>query len=672
MPDDSSTSTDLNSILDAIELLDEQALLKLNEVIADRITHIRAEAHRIAIAQFKPGDEVQFTDKSGSLVSGFVIKINKKTVGVMNQAGQRWNVSPQLLSFAERNTNANDADDIIEWVGGIVSLPAQVQEDGETPAYQPEAILWLDNERFVVGFEIFEPGEAIKDIAVSLSETILKPKAGSRMPPQRVRVSTEEVQNALADEFPELNIVVGATPELDEVMNSMAEHLSEQGQLESLSYLSAGLPPAAIEAFFEATAKLYALAPWKIVPSDAFLIGVSIPAHNLEHAVLTIIGQEETNYGFVLFDSLDRYRQYMSFIDSIEMGLAVQLPEHRSVNFIPATQLDKHSRKQIASNQWTVANTKAYPDLFLPVSDRQLRVATVEDLDLIEGLCRALALALQNPKPWKQAWTDFKEVSRRFSLATFKGAMEVELTAPYPYQRAAENRYPPDSLMYPLHRLVELDDDFDEEPYEHFEALNAAFLESPEGKPFQSSITLNDVIQTFAYNYFSTSVAHLGVVEFDEIMFDIVPRKVSIGSEDAKTVIESTRAFFRYLQREYSVVSAEACLALLDDNAERRLSEALSNPANFGVGKSLLAHMRDSGFDPSTQEGIDAWMAESGGKLPDHIKTPQDRSGMFLDGPGMLPDYMEPPPRAIPTKKVDQKARKQKRKQARKARKRNK
>lgn len=47
--------------------------------------------------QFKVGEYVRFTTKSEQIVSGYIIKINPKTIRVKANNGVTWRVSPNLL-----------------------------------------------------------------------------------------------------------------------------------------------------------------------------------------------------------------------------------------------------------------------------------------------------------------------------------------------------------------------------------------------------------------------------------------------------------------------------------------------------------------------------------------------------------------------------------------------
>lgn len=47
--------------------------------------------------EFKIGDEVFFQSYSG-VTEGIIVKYNKKTVSIVTRGGQRWTVTPSLLT----------------------------------------------------------------------------------------------------------------------------------------------------------------------------------------------------------------------------------------------------------------------------------------------------------------------------------------------------------------------------------------------------------------------------------------------------------------------------------------------------------------------------------------------------------------------------------------------
>ena len=86
--------TSLNNMIFAIDSIQE-----LREAQAALTVRWR-ELERMTAVRYIPGDFVTFTDKSGRLVRGCVVKVNTKTIKVTTMGGVKWNVSPSLLKVA--------------------------------------------------------------------------------------------------------------------------------------------------------------------------------------------------------------------------------------------------------------------------------------------------------------------------------------------------------------------------------------------------------------------------------------------------------------------------------------------------------------------------------------------------------------------------------------------
>ena len=81
-----------------IDHLSVDELVTLNHHIIERLKMLESlEAHK-SMMQFHPGARVSFDSPRGERLSGTVMKFNRKTVTVVTDNGQRWNISPHLLS----------------------------------------------------------------------------------------------------------------------------------------------------------------------------------------------------------------------------------------------------------------------------------------------------------------------------------------------------------------------------------------------------------------------------------------------------------------------------------------------------------------------------------------------------------------------------------------------
>jgi hypothetical protein len=80
-----------------IESLSYDELVALNHKIVERLKFLDAMHTHREMLQFAPGDQVSFEPPGRGRQFGTLVKYNKKTVTIITESGQKWNVSPHLL-----------------------------------------------------------------------------------------------------------------------------------------------------------------------------------------------------------------------------------------------------------------------------------------------------------------------------------------------------------------------------------------------------------------------------------------------------------------------------------------------------------------------------------------------------------------------------------------------
>jgi len=95
-----------------IDRLSEADLVDLNHRIVKRLRLLQQMRSHVQMMEFKVGERVQFQADGHPLVTGVLTRYNRKTVTVIAETGQQWNVAPQFLQrvtppatgrFAETN-----------------------------------------------------------------------------------------------------------------------------------------------------------------------------------------------------------------------------------------------------------------------------------------------------------------------------------------------------------------------------------------------------------------------------------------------------------------------------------------------------------------------------------------------------------------------------------------
>jgi len=536
-----------------------------------------------------------------------------------------------------------------EWVGGLVSMPGYVTGEGEP--YRPEALLWMGPDGAVRKWTVGKPGELLGAASASLREAMEHPTWGRPQVPGRVRVSSPELAQALREGHPGLDVVCAPTPEMDAVLAFMREKMKEGVGTRQESYLAPDIGPDAVAAFFRAVAALFRAKPWKLVPSDQSLLSVTIETLGVREAVLSVIGQMGQSFGLILFSGFDDFEAYLDAVDATEHGEEPAWPPHFSLNFERGAEMSAALRQEIAEHGWEVAAANAYPWLMALDADLVARPPTADEVSIATAIALALPEVLRAEKALAAAWSGGEPVVRTLPVQTHAGTVQVTLRAPY---EEASGSKPPDDVLGELYQLAQDGEEIDPDARRPLEdELVRRFAASPEAASL-ADVESCRFIMDFAADYFGATIATLRPQELREIIFEIIPRKVSIEASAASGIVENSRAFYTFLKRDSGLPQADACLRVLGGDAVAKLEAALSDSRNFGMAKSLFMAGREAGFDMDSTAGIEAWM-----------QTIQSRP---------LPDSVHLPPVGAARQTADKaaaRAKKNRRKTARKARKKN-
>ena len=99
-----------------IDGLTEAELIDLNHRIVERLkflNHMRAHAQML---EFRIGDRVSFQPEGRPEQVGMLTRYNKKTVTVITEGGEHWNVAPGLLRRVNSTQSADNASaNVIQW-----------------------------------------------------------------------------------------------------------------------------------------------------------------------------------------------------------------------------------------------------------------------------------------------------------------------------------------------------------------------------------------------------------------------------------------------------------------------------------------------------------------------------------------------------------------------------
>lgn len=168
--------------------------------------------------------------------------------------------------------------------------------------------------------------------------------------------------------------------------------------------------------------------------------------------------------------------------------------------------------------------------------------------------------------------------------------------------------------MFDIHKSVHTADDSeldDRKVHQYIEGLCKAFGASPEAVAVPDEDGEWGAVYwmtEYGISYIGATPPEYSVRDFDEILFSLIPRKVSVEADRADAIVATLRAFWLFAQREYQLSNAAAILARLDARGAARLRRELSDPSNFGMAKSFFAMGDKLGFDMTTQQGLDEYL----------------------------------------------------------------
>jgi hypothetical protein len=87
-----------------IDKLNEDELIDLNNRIVARLRFLNQMRAHSKMLDFRIGDRVTFQPEGRPPLVGIITRYNKKTITVITDSGQHWNVAPGLL----RKANSTD------------------------------------------------------------------------------------------------------------------------------------------------------------------------------------------------------------------------------------------------------------------------------------------------------------------------------------------------------------------------------------------------------------------------------------------------------------------------------------------------------------------------------------------------------------------------------------
>jgi hypothetical protein len=500
-----------------------------------------------------------------------------------------------------------------EWIVGSRPAPFEVLEPTR---FRPPIVVVMDAvsglllgvEPLAHGSGLAEAARAIRKVMQAHSRTS-GPGAGPRI----LRVDDPELANALRSRVSSsVAILVAPTPEIDAVVEHMADHV-DLGN-DRYSDLEHGrIAPEVVGRFFEAAATVYRLAPWRIVQSDCQLLRLDAPLFGVDAACVSIIGGLGENYGVLIFDSIDDFSDMARGGGQAKDSAGPAGVPILSINFDGRKALPRGLAREVKRHGWPVAGPRAYPWLLPVDADGRSRALTERDWVYATAVLDALAVFFREHA---DVFEDEPEspVSRTVVVDGLPGVPSVTLTAPHP---EADWDWLEGGPLEAA-RWDEADDLSDQFVADQVRAgRSAEWLRGAQE-------ALDDL---FRFRIDTAGEAAVGwtAKQIDEYLLDYFPALGAIPSEDVESVPEYLDAFFAWLG-DAGYESLTIMREVRERMTRKRATflERARDPAP-GSPRSLGQEIRKSGIDTSDEAALAAFISEWAAELEKESTAPPAR-----------------------------------------------
>ena len=275
-----------------------------------------------------------------------------------------------------------------EWVGGVLSTPFIIEEGGQR--LRAKLAIWYELPADkIVGQKMLLPGDDAGDALASvLREALRAPAWGPQRRPAAIRMSQEDLLPPVREIVGDDMIVrLNATPELDDILESMAEAMAEPDSgarpMPGNSIAGGKHPDDLVEALFRAAQMLHAVAPWKKL-GEAAPLRLDIESLDINGACLVVIGVLGESRGFLLYPSLEHYERFREHCNAepgrIPDDVATPLWSFTLDRIADLTEeycqeFADHGRDPIGGDSYPVLERRDRHSMPTDLTDEDLRVA---------------------------------------------------------------------------------------------------------------------------------------------------------------------------------------------------------------------------------------------------------------------------------------------------------
>ena len=154
----------------------------------------------------------------------------------------------------------------------------------------------------------------------------------------------------------------------------------------------------------------------------------------------------------------------------------------------------------------------------------------------------------------------------------------------------------------PIFFFGDIDDDAAEAYYKR---VDDAFSKSIEAKKIlerYGDLEWYPLLLRFGVDYLGETVDEMKLASIRHFVFGFVPSKVAVEADAAPAILAELTAFWQYLHRAHELSEARSILEWLQsDGLVARLQAEMSDPANFGMAKSIFSVGKQAGYDMASE-----------------------------------------------------------------------
>jgi tetratricopeptide (TPR) repeat protein len=338
----------------------------------------------------RPGGESEAVEYVSGFLAGWkstpgAIAWLRENVGKKKKETVPQSKGPLGLIKTWLNRNLPQKFDV--WQADFRQLPTWLMIGGKP--LRPWVILMTSRSNdLVLAHEMLEEIPPAAKLWDMLVQAMQHPAAGEPHRPTELQVRPDERWESLKPHLDEIGVGMTVAGELDQmevVFNALCEHVCGKPKPGLLDV--PGVTPERVGSFYEAAAYFFQRAPWKKVGYEA-AIQVECDRFQSGPWYAVLMGQSGLTIGLALYEDLKALKRLWAQDHTDEDNARQTVAT--SVTFGEEWEIPVADLEAARMHGWKVARPDAYPEIFHKERGLTLRPPLAWELELMEGVLRAV------------------------------------------------------------------------------------------------------------------------------------------------------------------------------------------------------------------------------------------------------------------------------------------